>query len=318
MSAPRNSAGTAGVAAVALASTIWGASFVLAKLALQELSVGQVILGRFVFAAVPLLPVLLLRRERVKRRDLPLFAVTGFLMVPVTFFLQFGGLSLTSATSAALIVATGTPLLALAAVFFERERLGPRGWSAVTLSTVGVAALVGPPGAGADFLGDLLVLSSIVVSVIWILTSKRLVGRYSAFYATGWIIVFGTAFLTPIVLVWEGVPTLQLSGITWTALIGLGLGCTVLAYTVWNWGVSRIGASRAAVWLNLEPMSGAFLAVALLGDALTAGILVGGLLILGAAWIISTAPPAPAPAPVQEAGPVLPAPVEPGMVRMLT
>ena len=91
----------AGIAALLGASAIWGASFVLAKLALVELALAHVLLYRFVFAVVPFLPILLVTGVRPKRRDLGLFALTGFLMVPVTFLLQVGGLLFTSATSAA-------------------------------------------------------------------------------------------------------------------------------------------------------------------------------------------------------------------------
>lgn len=280
-----------GVAAVLLATTIWGASFVLAKVALREMSVTHLVLLRFAFAAIALLPFLLGARRRIDPRDLPLFALNGFLMVPATALLQFEGLARTSAASAALMVGVGTPLLAIAAVVFERERVGPRTWGSVAGSTLGMAFMVGLPGSGRSTLGDLLVLASIVVSVVWILASKRLVERYSAFLATGWSIVLGTAALVPIALLRAGVPPTHLAPRSWTAVIGLAVGCTVMAYVAWNWGVARIGAASAGVWLNLEPVTGAMLGVTLLGESLTPGLAVGGILILAAAGAISIGPP---------------------------
>ncbi|MCP4900640.1 MAG: EamA family transporter [bacterium] len=312
MTNPKN---LAGIAAVLFASTIWGGSFVLAKLAMDALPVAHVVLYRFLFASGLMLPFLLRSRVRLERRDLPLFALTGFLMVPVTIILQFGGLALTSATSTALMVGVGTPLLAVAGVLFEKEQLDRRGWAAVAMSSAGVALLVGLPGEGNDWLGNLLVLASIVVSVVWILTSKRLILRYPAFYATGWIIVFGTLFLIPIVLAWSGPPSLALSGTTWASLISLGVGCTVVAYALWNWGVSQIGASTAGIYLNLEPLTGAFLGILVLDDPLTTGLVVGGTLILTSAGLVSSTPhregsnevETPAPSPtgrlVAECGP---------------
>lgn len=279
-----------GIAAVLAASTIWGASFVLAKHVMNELPVVHITLYRFLFAGAPLIPILIRSQERIARQDLPLFVLTGFLMVPVTILLQFAGLALTSATSTALMVGVGTPLLAVAGVLFEKEVLGSRGWSAVALSSLGVVLLVGAPGDGNDWIGNLLVLASIFVSVVWILTSKRLIQRYSAFFATSWFIVIGTVFLIPITLLWSGPPAVSLSFSAWANLIGLGVGCTTFAYAAWNWGVSRIGAAPAGIYLNLEPMTGAFLGIVLLGDSLTGGILAGGALILVAAMMISTTP----------------------------
>ncbi len=277
----------AGAAALLGASAIWGASFVLAKLAFHELTVPHVLLYRFIFAVLPFLPILLARGARPERRDLWLFALTGFLMVPVTFLLQFGGLMLTSATSTALLIGTGAPLLALAAVLFEGEHLGKRGWVAVAVSCLGVLMLVGAPGAKGDWRGDLMVLGSMLIATVWVIMSKRLVGRYRALHATGWILLFGTLFLIPISLFWSGLPPVDISATTWASLLALGLGCTTLAYVLWNWGVANAGAARAGVYLNLEPIVGALMGILLMGDPLSVGVVAGGALIVVAAGIVS-------------------------------
>jgi drug/metabolite transporter (DMT)-like permease len=67
----------------------------------------------------------------------------------------------------------------------------------------------------------------------------------------------------------------------------LGLGCSAAAYALWNWGVGRVPASRAGVFLNLEPLVGALLGVLVLGDAWGPQTVVGGAMILGAAVVVS-------------------------------
>ena len=123
--------------ALALACALWGSAFFFAKIAFAELSPGHVLLYRFLITAALLVPVVVRARSVPGRRDWLLFAVTGFLCVPATMLIQFEGLARTSVTSASLLIGTGTPLLALAALVVERERLGARGWSAVALSCVG-------------------------------------------------------------------------------------------------------------------------------------------------------------------------------------
>lgn len=61
------------------------------KIALAELTVSQVVLYRFAVAAMALLPFALRRRIRVQVQDIPHFLLAGFLTVPLTFMLQFGG-----------------------------------------------------------------------------------------------------------------------------------------------------------------------------------------------------------------------------------
>jgi drug/metabolite transporter (DMT)-like permease len=275
------------VIALATAGVLWGMSFMLGKLALEEMGPAQVTLLRFALASVALLPYALLKGVWPRRQDLPLFLLVGFLTVPATFLVQFWGLSLTDATVAALIVGCSPPMIALFARIFLKERLGKLGWVALGTSTVGVALTVARPAASNDWLGDGLVFISLLAVVGWVLLGKRLNEVYQAVPATAWILVFGTLTLAPIALAWEGVPRLDLTTAGWGSVLALGLGCSAATYALWNWGVSRVPASRAGVFLNLEPLVGALLGVLVLGDEWGPGTVVGGALIVGAAVVVS-------------------------------
>ena len=66
----------------------------------------------------------------------------------------------------------------------------------------------------------------------------------------------------------------------WLASAASGLFCTAGSTLLWNWGIHHVPASRAAVFLNIEPMLGSFLGVELLGDRLGPLAWIGGVLIL--------------------------------------
>jgi drug/metabolite transporter (DMT)-like permease len=68
------------------------------------------------------------------------------------------------------------------------------------------------------------------------------------------------------------------------------LFCTAGSTLLWNWGIHHVPASRAAVFLNIEPMLGSFLGVELLGDRLGPLAWIGGGLILAAAVTLTTRP----------------------------
>ena len=273
--------------ALASAGVLWGVSFLFGKWALEELGPAHVTLFRFSLASAALLPYALLKGVLPGRGDLPLFLLVGFLTVPATFLVQFWGLSLTGATVAALIVGCGPPIVALFASLFLGERLGKTGWSAVGASTLGVALAVAQPGVSNDWLGDALVLLSLLAVVGWVLLGKRLGDGYPAVPATAWILTFGTLTLVPEALLWEGVPRLDLTLLGWASVLVLGLGCSAVTYALWNWGVARVPASRAGVFLNPEPLVGALLGVLVLGEAWGPGTVVGGALIIGAALVVS-------------------------------
>jgi drug/metabolite transporter (DMT)-like permease len=85
----------------------------------------------------------------------------------------------------------------------------------------------------------------------------------------------------------------------WIALAISGLLCTATTTLLWNWGIHHVPASRAGVFLNLEPVLGSLLGVKLLGEKLGPYAWVGGGLILAAALALTTRchPPASASEP---------------------
>ncbi|NPV06959.1 MAG: DMT family transporter [Anaerolineae bacterium] len=270
-----------------LAGVLWGVGFPFGKIAFAQLGPAQVVLLRFTLATLALLPIPVVRRKWPRRQDVPLFLLAGALTVPVVFLFQFAGLTLTTAASASLIMGAATPILAVAAVAFYGERLALPEWLAVLASTVGVALIVGQPGDGHHWLGDALVLLSAVACAPSIILSKVLVHRYDAITATSYIVAFGTLALAPAALLWEGAPRLDLSATVWLAVLVLGLGSSALSNLLYNWGLGHSSASRASVYLNLEPLVGALLGVMLLRETLGPGAVVGGALIVGAAAFIS-------------------------------
>jgi drug/metabolite transporter (DMT)-like permease len=217
------------------------------------------------------------------------------------FLLQFEGLDRTTASSAALLVGVAPPTMAVAGALFEGERPGRATWAAVALSAVGVALLVGGPGEGRTLLGDALVFASMLAAVAWSLHTRRVARRTGVLAATGLQFLLGLGWLAPLAGLLEGPPPVRLSALTWGALAALGVGCTAVTFGLWNWGLQRVEAARAGVFGNLEPVVGAALGVLLLGERLGPLALVGGLLVLVAAWLATKDQPGPAteqPAPV--------------------
>lgn len=278
--------GTA-IGALALACTLWGMTFVFGKIAFAELTVSQVVLYRFAIAAMALLPFALRRRIRVKVQDIPHFFLAGFLTVPLTFMLQFGGLALTSVARASLIVGGLPAMLALAAALFQRERLSVRSWGAVIASTAGVFLIVGLPEPGVNWVGDGLIFLSLITTVAWVLLNKRLSQKYTGLTATTMILATGALSLLPVSLLWDGLPQASVSQGVWLSVLVMGLLCTALTFTLWNWALQQVSAAHAGVFVNLEPVVGVAFGVLVFHDALGATTLLGGLLVLLSAGVVS-------------------------------
>jgi drug/metabolite transporter (DMT)-like permease len=294
-----------GYGACAVAGCLWGTGFYFGRLALNEMSVEHMVLYRFLFACAGLLPVALLNRVRLTRSEIRILLVSSFFGIPVQFLIQFHGLAHTTVSHASLMVGSMPVLLGVAAALFAGEHLDRFGWAALIASTIGAGLIVlgghrGPAAQGEPTLyGDLLVVLSLCTALSWILLSKKLMQTHSPVVVTAYSIVAGTVMLAvwtlgPMLLnPWRAEkapppPFSHVSLTAWVALAISGLACTATTTFLWNWGIHQVPASRAGVFLNIEPALGSYLGVRLLGEHLGPYAWFGGALILGAAIVLTT------------------------------
>jgi drug/metabolite transporter (DMT)-like permease len=283
-----------GFAACALASSLWGCSFFFGEIALAEMNFAHLVLYRFLFAMVPLSPLLVTHPPRLDRREWSVLLAASFLGIPLQFLLQFYGLSLTNVSHASLMVGTMPVILAVGAALFAHERMDRTGWIAMAGSTAG-AALIALGGdrrgavGGPSLAGDLVVIASLIVALFWILLNKQLMERHSPIVITAYGVGLGTAMLAIWVPLQYGLPPVaHVSPRVWLALAASGLLCTAATTLLWNWGLTQVPASQAGVLLNMEPLLGSLLGVFVLGEHLGPDAWAGGVLILGAAVLLTS------------------------------
>lgn len=281
-----------GFGACTLASALWGCGFFFGKIALMEMSVGHMVLYRFLFGVVALLPLMVTHRPRFDRREWGVLLAASFLGVPVQFLLEFYGLSLTTVSHASLMVGMMPVVLAVGAAIWAHERMDALGWLALAGSTTGAAMIAfGRHGVdgGSSVSGDLFVVASLGVALFWILANKQLMERHSPITVTVYGLLLGTAMLMVWVSVQYGIPPITgISWKAWAALAASGVLCTATTTLLWNYGLTQVPASQAGVLLNMEPLLGSLLGVILLGERLGPSAWAGGGLILVSAITLTT------------------------------
>ena len=290
-----------GYGACALAGCLWGTGFYLGRLALDEMSVEHMVLYRFLFASLGMLPVVVANRNRFHftGSESRLLLLCTALGVPIQFLLQFHGLAITTVSHASLMVGAMPVMLAAAATLFAGEKLDRLRWLALFGSTLGATLIVlggvpVRPRTPCPLTGDLMVVASLFTALAWILLSKKLMLTHSPPVVTAYTILSGTLMLAVLVLgPWllnpilpfktQPPPIAHVSPTAWTALAISGLLCTATTTLLWNWGIHHVPASRAGVFLNIEPALGSWLGVQFLGEHLGPYAWAGGALILTAA-----------------------------------
>ncbi|HEY6445463.1 MAG TPA: EamA family transporter [Acidobacteriaceae bacterium] len=281
-----------GYGACCVAGIFWSTGFFFGKICFMRLDVDHFVLYRFLFACAGL--AFVVERPRFSRREWGLLLIGTFLGIPLQFLVQFWGLKYTTVSHAALMVGAMPVILAVGATMFSHEHLDVKGWLAIAGSAVGIALIVTSTSrhvtGGGSLYGDMLVLAAMFIALGWILINQQLMRRgHSPLSVTVWGLLTGTAMLAAWVLGRDGLPPVHGVGLkVWLAVAASGLLCTAAATLLWNWGIHHVPASRAGVFLNIEPAVGAILGVELLGDRLGPGTWVGGALIIAAAVVLTT------------------------------
>ncbi len=87
-------------------------------------------------------------------------------------------------------------------------------------------------------------------------------------------------------------PGIQLpaSSTDWLIVIYLAVVAGAMTMVLQTWAQARIEPSRAAVVMAMEPVWAAGFAVALGGEKITVRMIIGGLAILGAMYLVELAP----------------------------
>ena len=271
----------------------FGLSFVATKYALRGFEPLLVALLRFALAGAMLWLVWRLRpaRERVTGPELRRLAVLGFVSLTVYFTFENLGIARTSASAAAILIATIPIFVAVLNVFTLREHNTARQWTGVALSFAGVVALVGLGSGvgGGGVAGDLLVLAASFSAGLYSILARRLLVRRSALFVTTFQNLFGALFMAPLALgealvVGVKEPTPQAIG----AVLYLAVACSMLAYLMLNYAFRFIEASRVSVFINLTPVVGVAAAYALLGERFTAGQALAAAVVVLGVWLTNS------------------------------
>lgn len=280
----------AGYLFITLSIVNWSGNFVASRGLAGMAEPGTLNLLRWVLATALFAPFGLgafwRERREVARLFLPLsvIALCGISLFDTLIFLAG---HTTDALNMTLISTLSPLLTALAAQFFLRQRIGRRMYMGIAASTFGVCLLVTDGNlerlASMNLArGDLLILLTAVMSVVYNLAVKSVTRRLSQTALLMACCLFGTAQLVPIAL-WEGGGTLALPAMTpalaWS-LAYLAVFASLLCYLFWNMAVEVLGATRTSLfYYTLPPISG-LAAWLVLGETVNSVQMLSGVIIL--------------------------------------
>ena len=278
-----------------LTMMVWGNSFIAIKYVVAYVTPLELVTVRFVPVALIFALLLLPTRGRQVWRlvraeswRLALLGLTGGVLYNT--FLAWGETHVPAST-AGLIIALNPAftyslsMLTLGESFIWRRALG------MVIAFAGVAVIIRWRSGNAVGLDDvgyaLITMMAPLCWAIYTVLGKSVVKRHPPFLVTGVSMafagLFSLAFVRPSLLIkLSTVPTSF-----WLAVLYLAVPCTVFAFAVWFGALERMPAGRAVGFVYLSPMFAVIFSRLWLDEPVTAGLVLGGLILVGGVWLVN-------------------------------
>lgn len=265
--------------ALMLSMLVWSSTFIGLKIALSVYSPASAMALRMGSAALFCLPFLprLLRamRDPAVRRVL----LFGVLCEPCLYFLsETSALRFTSSAQAGMVLALLPLFVAAGARVFLGEKMGSRAWLGFSLAIGGVIwiSLGGEvsESSPAPLRGNALEALAVLCATGYTLCMRKLSATMPPLLLTAGMAFAGTLFFSALSLLPLSVEPVRLavSVPDWmpaAAILYLGIVATFGGYGLYNYGIARLSAGRAAAYTNLIPVITLFMGVLCLNERMT-------------------------------------------------
>lgn len=273
-----------------LGMIIWGTHYSIAKAALEVLPPFLFNAFRFSVGVVALYVVMRASGESFafKRSAIPRLLFTSFLLHVVYQAFFINGLRYTTVANSVLINTIAPIGVVIVNILTRRERGSWRMFSGMGLAVGGVLIVILSRyadqigiGTQTTLLGDVLTLIGIFVWIGMTFSLRELMADNPVMAASFWLLVCG-AILDSFIAIPDALH-FDWSLLTWEvglAILYSGVIAIAVGGTIWNLALKRIGASRTAAFLNLQPIVAAFVAVIFLSEPFTLWLVLGICLVI--------------------------------------
>ena len=276
-----------------LGTFFWASNIIAGKFALRSMGAMALAQTRVTGAGVIFAIAFLLWPNRpplrLTGRRLGYLAITAFVGITLNQIFFIGGIGRTSAAHAALIIALGPVMVLILSCAMRLEVLTILKAIGAAVAFAGVVVLTTgktQPGAPVRLRGDIYMLLGTAVFAYYTVLLKKVATRYDSLSLNTIVFIFGATFMLPfsardlLAVRWTALPADAWWGIAFLVTCG-----SVLAYLIYAFALTELTASRVAAFNYLQPVIAAALGAWLLGEGLTACVLVGGAFILAGVYL---------------------------------
>lgn len=287
------------ILSLVVVSAIWGVASPVIKVTLNYIPPFSFLMIRFLIASLILYFMVDWKKGYLKhlgKKGLVNALLIGVLGSSVNLGLLFWGINFTSSIEATIIYSMAPILIILGGVLFLKEKIESYELAGLLIALAGFGLIIIKPllmdrsEVSISFEGNILVVLSTVAWASYALLSKNVFNhdktgqKYSPVFIT-----FITFFAGAISLLPFGIYEILTTPIDFAkatpGILYMTIASTVIAYTLYEFGVKKIEVSETAIFQYLQPLFTIPVAIMFLNEQFSIIYLAGGILVAAGVFL---------------------------------
>jgi len=277
-----------GIVGLIIANVIWGFASPIFKWSLTNIPPFTLAFLRFFIASILL--GLYLRKNLsmpIKDKgDLKLLVIHALTSITGNILFFFLGLQLTLAVNAPVIASSQPILVFLFAYIFLKEKFKFKKLLGMIIGTLGILVIVLEPlyyhGLDGNTLGNFFIVLATISGAVGMLIGRQIFQKYNPLVLTFWaFIISAVSFLPPAIAEFMQNPLLY-TQLDIRGIVGIVFGAvfsSTIAYGLFSYGLSKIQANEASLFIYIDPVAGTILSYFMLHEPITIPFIIGAVFI---------------------------------------
>ncbi|PEL14182.1 DMT family transporter [Bacillus sp. AFS017336] len=260
----------------------WGSKFIFGALLVKEFS--PILLSAlrlcFILLFIAFYALVKKKWKMVQKKDLFMIILLGLIGTCINQWSFYSALETTHPTTSALILALAPLTTSFLASIFLKERLTKGFVIGSIIAFIGVFFVITNGQKLEITIGLIWIFLTMLTFSISIIMIKKLTETYDSTTITLYSNLIGFGGLLPIVLFSGTTHTMSNQALPWILLIVTAIIMHGICTLIWNHQIQIVGASKAAMFLNLEPFIAMLVGLIVLKNNITGPQFSGGALII--------------------------------------
>ncbi|GEP62689.1 permease [Clostridium beijerinckii] len=276
---------------------IFGLSFLFSKQALSVATPIELLSFRFLAALLIMTILIFLKVIKVNYKNKPMkWLIILAVIEPIVYFIfETYGIKKTSSSLGGLMIALIPIVVTVLAVYLLKEKPSPKQIVSIILSVSGVILIIlmenSNDSGGSTLLGIILLGGAVFSAALFNIIARKISQQFTAIEVTYFMMLIGAIFFN-IVSITNHVINANLSeyfiplrSINFiVSILYLGILSSVVAYFLANYTLSKMEASRSAVFANISTIVSIAAGVLVLHENFQLYHVIGSVMILVGVW----------------------------------